>query len=184
MEDRMFTQSDGRKTVKLVICPLIRLIGAIITNINLEGEPSRTTAKKEYIPFSDEVVLRHLQGTETVGIYPLLEDNTSYFIVADFDDENWKESVQKLYSVCSKFEIPSYIERSRSGNGAHLWIFFEGNFPAEQTRKLLYELLREASIISHFDKEPSFDRLFPNQDFHSGKGLGNLIALPLSGKVT
>ena len=146
------------------------------------GGTFKNYAKKEYIPFSDEVVLRRLQGTETVGIYPLLEDNTSYFIVADFDTENWKESVQKLYSVCSKFEIPSYVERSRSGNGAHLWIFFEDNFPAEQTRKLMFELLREASIISHFDKDPSFDRLFPNQDFHSGKGLGNLIALPLNGK--
>ena len=147
------------------------------------GGTFKDYANKEYIPFSDEVVLRHLQGTETIGIYPLLEDNTSYFIVADFDDENWKESVQKLYSVCTKHEIPSYIERSRSGNGAHLWIFFEENLPAEQTRKLLYELLRESSIISHFDKEPSFDRLFPNQDFHSGKGLGNLIALPLNGKA-
>lgn len=147
------------------------------------GGTFKDYANKEYIPFSDEVVLRHLQGTETIGIYPLLEDNTSYFIAADFDDENWVESVHKLYLVCSKFEIPSYIERSRSGNGAHLWIFFEDNFPAEQTRKLMFELLREASIISHFDKEPSFDRLFPNQDFHSGKGLGNLIALPLNGKA-
>ncbi|MCU0517163.1 MAG: hypothetical protein MUC60_09920, partial [Oscillatoria sp. Prado101] len=88
-----------------------------------------------------------------------------------------------MHLICTKHEIPAYIERSRSGNGGHLWIFFEENFPAEQTRKLLYELLREASVISHFDKEPSFDRLFPNQDLHAGKGLGNLIALPLHGNA-
>ena len=147
------------------------------------GGTFKDYTKKEYQPFTNEVMLRHFQGSETIGIYPLLEDNTSYFIATDFDNENWKESVQKLYSICTKHEIPSYIERSRSGNGAHLWIFFEENLPAEQTRKLLYELLREATIISHFEKEPSFDRLFPNQDFHSGKGLGNLIALPLNGKA-
>jgi len=140
-------------------------------------------SKKEYLPFGDEAILNHLSGKETVGIYPLLEDNTSHFIAADFDEENWKESILKLYSACSKFEIPAYIERSRSGNGGHLWVFFEENLPAEQTRKFMFELLREASIISHFEKEPSFDRLFPNQDFHSGKGLGNLIALPLNGKA-
>jgi len=88
-----------------------------------------------------------------------------------------------LYLVCQKHKIPAYIERSRSGNGGHLWIFFEENIPADQSRKLLYEFLREASIISHFDKEPSFDRLFPNQDFHTGKGMGNLIALPLNGNA-
>jgi len=147
------------------------------------GGTFKDYTNKEYQPFTNEVMLRHFQGSETIGIYPLLEDNTSYFIATDFDNENWKESVQKLYSICTKHEIPSYIERSRSGNGAHLWIFFEENLPAEQTRKLLYELLREATIISHFEKEPSFDRLFPNQDFHSGKGLGNLIALPLNGKA-
>jgi len=142
-----------------------------------------TYTKKEYLPFSNEVVLRHFMGQDTFGIYPLLEDNTSHFIAADFDDENWKESIQKLYSTCIKYDIPAYIERSRSGNGGHLWVFFEENLPAEQTRKLMFELLREASIISHFEKEPSFDRLFPNQDFHTGKGLGNLIALPLNGKA-
>jgi len=140
--------------------------------------------KKEYLPFGDEVINNHLSGKETVGVYPLLEDNTSYFIAADFDEENWKESILKLHQTCLKFEIPAYIERSRSGNGGHLWIFFEENLPAEQSRKLMFELLREATIISHFEKEPSFDRLFPNQDFHSGKGLGNLIALPLNGKAT
>ena len=147
------------------------------------GGTFKNYTKKEYQPFTNEVILHHFHGKDTIGIYPLLEDNTSYFIAADFDNENWKESVQKLYSTCTKYEIPSYIERSRSGNGGHLWIFFEENLPAEQTRKLMFELLREASVISYFEKEPSFDRLFPNQDFHSGKGLGNLIALPLNGKA-
>jgi superfamily II DNA or RNA helicase len=147
------------------------------------GGTFKDYSKKEYLPFGDEAILNHLSGKETVGVYPLLEDNTSHFIAADFDEENWKESILKLYSACSKFEIPAYIERSRSGNGGHLWVFFDENLPAEQTRKFMFELLREASIISHFEKEPSFDRLFPNQDFHSGKGLGNLIALPLNGKA-
>jgi superfamily II DNA or RNA helicase len=147
------------------------------------GGTFKDYTKKEYLPFGDEAIQNHLSGKETVGVYPLLEDNTSHFIAADFDEENWKESILKLYSTLIKFEIPAYIERSRSGNGGHLWVFFEENLPAEQTRKLMFELLREATIISHFEKEPSFDRLFPNQDFHSGKGLGNLIALPLNGKA-
>lgn len=147
------------------------------------GGSFKDYSKKEYQPLTDEVIKRHFQGTETIGIYPLLEDNTSFFIAADFDDNHWKDSIQKLYLVCQKHKIPAYIERSRSGNGGHLWIFFEVNIPADQSRKLLYELLREASIISHFDKEPSFDRLFPNQDFHTGKGMGNLIALPLNGNA-
>jgi superfamily II DNA or RNA helicase len=149
----------------------------------LSGGSFKDYSKKEYQPLTDEVFIRHLQGLETIGIYPLLEDNTSFFIAADFDDSNWKESILKLHLVCLKHKISSYIERSRSGSGGHLWIFFEENLPAEKTRKLMYELLREATIISPFDKEPSFDRLFPNQDFHSGKGLGNLIALPLNGKA-
>jgi superfamily II DNA or RNA helicase len=147
------------------------------------GGSFKDYSKKEYQPLTNEVLLQHLQGGETIGIYPLLEDNTSFFIAADFDESNWKESILKLYTVCSRYKIPSSIERSRSGKGGHLWIFFEKNLPAEKTRKMMYELLREASIISPFDKEPSFDRLFPNQDFHSGKGMGNLIALPLNGKT-
>ncbi len=148
-----------------------------------KGGSFKNYSKKEYQPLSNEVLNLHFQGKETIGIYPLLEDNTSFFIAADFDDNHWKDSIQKLYLVCQKHKIPAYIERSRSGNGGHLWIFFEENIPADQSRKLLYEFLREASIISHFDKEPSFDRLFPNQDFHTGKGMGNLIALPLNGNA-
>lgn len=147
------------------------------------GGTFKDYSKKEYLPFGDEAIQNHLSGKETVGVYPLLEDNSCHFIAADFDEANWRDSILKLYSTLIKFEIPAYIERSRSGNGGHLWVFFEENLPAEQTRKFMFELLREATIISHFEKEPSFDRLFPNQDFHSGKGLGNLIALPLNGKA-
>jgi len=138
--------------------------------------------KKEFLPFSNDAVIEHLTGRLAVGIYPLLEDNTSYFIAADFDKSNWAEECRNLYKVCIDNEIPAYIERSRSGSGGHIWIFFENRYPAKNSRQIMFELLRIANIISTFEKEPSFDRLFPNQDYHSGKGIGNLIALPLNGK--
>ena len=137
--------------------------------------------KKEYLPINDGAINEHLSGKITMGIYPLLSDNTSFFIAADFDEDNWQESICKLYHTCREAELPAVIERSRSGNGGHLWLFFEENIPAFQSRKIMFELLLQASIISKFEKEPSFDRLFPNQDTHSGKGIGNLIALPLQG---
>lgn len=147
-----------------------------------QGGTFKDYKNKEYLPFDDSAIEAHLTGNETCGIFPLLEDNTSFFIAADFDKENWKETILKLYRICLKYNIPAYIERSRSGNGGHLWIFFEKAFPAEQSRKIMFDMLRHSGIISHFEKEPSFDRLFPNQDYHSGKGMGNLIALPLNGK--
>lgn len=137
--------------------------------------------KKEYLVLHDGAISEHLSGKTTIGIYPLLPDNTSFFIAADFDEANWQESILKLYNVCLEVDIPAVIERSRSGNGGHLWLFFEENIPAFMSRKIMFELLLQAGILSKFEKEPSFDRLFPNQDTHSGKGLGNLIALPLQG---
>ncbi|MHA7109029.1 TOTE conflict system archaeo-eukaryotic primase domain-containing protein [Sunxiuqinia elliptica] len=146
-----------------------------------QGGTFKNYKKKEYLPFDNSAIESHLSGEETCGIYPLLEDNTSFFIAVDFDKQNWKETILKLHNTCLTFKIPSYIERSRSGNGGHLWVFFENSFPAQQSRKIIFELLRHSNIISHFEKEPSFDRLFPNQDYHSGKGMGNLIALPFQG---
>ncbi len=137
--------------------------------------------KKSFLAFNNKALAEHLKGSVTLGIYPLLSDNTSFFIVADFDEGNWQDAVSKLYSICVKYELSPVIERSRSGNGGHLWLFFEESIPAFQTRKVMIDLLLQAEIISKFEKEPSFDRLFPNQDMHSGKGLGNLIALPLQG---
>ena len=151
-------------------------------NHKAKGGTFKDYKNKEYLPFDNRAIEQHLRGKETCGIYPLLEDNSSYFIAVDFDKNNWQKTIISLHKKCTEFKLPTYIERSRSGNGGHLWLFFEEAVPAEQSRKMMFELLRNAEIISNFEKEPSFDRLFPNQDFHSGKGMGNLIALPLNGK--
>jgi superfamily II DNA or RNA helicase len=133
-------------------------------------------------PFSKTVVIEHLNGRGTIGIYALLPDNTSWFIAADFDGEKWKNECLNYLNECISNNIPAYLERSRSGNGGHVWIFFEAPYPAFKSRKIIFELLRKAYNVSEFDKEVSFDRLFPNQDYHSKQGFGNLIALPLNGK--
>jgi superfamily II DNA or RNA helicase len=121
-------------------------------------------------------------------LYPLLEDNTSWFIVADFDEsisskKTWIEECRIFMDACKKKELPVYLERSRSGKGGHVWIFFYEPFPAFKSRKIILDILESVGIISPFDKNSNYDRLFPNQDYHSGKGLGNLIALPFQQKA-
>lgn len=138
---------------------------------------------KTYLKLDDIQIKKHLEGKQSIGIYPLLKDNTSKFIVADFDKEGWQEQTKKAISICEEFDIPAYLERSRSGNGGHVWIFFDVPYPAIKSRKILMELFEQVGVFSVFDKNNSFDRLFPNQDFLSGKGLGNLIALPLQGEA-
>ena len=138
-------------------------------------------SKKSYQEITTAWIEAHLIGTETLGVYPLLPDNNSRFIVADFDGVGWQESIHKFLGVARKYGIPIAIERSRSGNGAHAWLFFAEPYPASKSRKIFFALLREAGIIGLLDKNENFDRLFPNQDYHSGKGIGNLIAFPLQG---
>ncbi|MGL2995161.1 TOTE conflict system archaeo-eukaryotic primase domain-containing protein [Flavobacterium sp. TSSA_36] len=149
----------------------------------MNGGSFQTYADKEYLPFSDIEIEKHLNGYQQIGIYPLLKNNTSWFLVSDFDKENWIEDCKKFMSICKEMEIPSYLERSRSGKGGHVWIFFEQPYPAMRSRKIFNSILEEAGIFSLFDKSSSFDRLFPNQDFLSGKGFGNLIALPFYKKT-
>lgn len=133
---------------------------------------------KIYLPLTDVQIEKHLNGEKLIGIYPLLKDNTSLFIVADFDKQKWTEECRKFIEICIKNNIPAYLERSRSGKGGHVWIFFEQAYPAIKSRKIIINLLEQVGLFSVFDKSSSFDRLFPNQDFLFGKGLGNLIALP------
>ncbi|SFW48705.1 DEAD/DEAH box helicase [Chitinophaga sancti] len=144
----------------------------------MKGGTLSNFPEKTYQPLTEAQIYKHLNGSHLIGLYPLLTDDTSWFIVADFDEETWIDDSRKFVAFCQKKEIPAYLERSRSGNGAHVWVFFEQAYPAMKSRKIMLSLLIEARIISTFDKNSSFDRLFPNQDSLSGKPLGNLIALP------
>lgn len=144
--------------------------------------PVYTDAKKEaWAPYTYDWAEKHLIGSVALGVYPLLHGNISHFIAADFDGDGWKDSVLAFVKICKKHSLPISVERSRSGNGAHAWCFFTEPYPAYKSRKIFIALLREAGVIGQFEKNESFDRLFPNQDYLSGKGLGNLIALPLQG---
>ncbi|MBB6129554.1 DEAD/DEAH box helicase [Mucilaginibacter lappiensis] len=146
----------------------------------MKGGTFQTFTDKTYQPLTDDHLIKHLKGEQVVGVYPLLQDNTSWFIAADFDEADWAVECKAFIKVCEEYDIPAYLERSRSGKGGHVWIFFEAPYEAFRSRKIITALLQKAGIISEFDKNSSFDRLFPNQDYHSKKGLGNLIALPLN----
>ena len=105
---------------------------------------------KTLAPLTPEVIKNHLLGKETVGIYPLLKNNTSWFIAADFDKENWLDESRRFIRLCKQNHIPAYLERSRSGNGGHVWIFFEDPYPAWKSRKIAFHLLRNAGILTEF----------------------------------
>ncbi|NEW79875.1 MAG: DEAD/DEAH box helicase family protein [Gelidibacter sp.] len=145
----------------------------------MSGGTFQNFTEKSYLKLTDEQIQKHLDGFHQIGVYPLLQDNTTWFLAADFDKANWQKEAITFLKACQENEIPAYLERSRSGNGGHVWIFFDKPFPAVRSRKIFISILEQSGAFSMFDKSSSFDRLFPNQDFLSGKGFGNLIALPL-----
>ena len=144
----------------------------------MNGGTLQNYPHKSYMPLTENEIQKHLDGVQQIGIYPLLTDNTSWFLVADFDKHNWKNEAATFLTACNDKGIPAFLERSRSGNGGHVWIFFHKPYPAVKSRNVFISILDQCGLIPMFDKSSSFDKVFPNQDFHSGKGLGNLIALP------
>jgi len=146
------------------------------------GGSMKDFENKKLIPLTNDVVKKHLIGQHIVGIYPILPENTSYFIAADFDGENWLADSKAYISACTEMGLSAYLERSRSGNGGHVWVFFSEAYPCYKSRQIALKLIRKAFHVSEFEKEISFDRLFPNQDTLTGAGFGNLIALPFQGR--
>jgi len=133
----------------------------------------------DYLSLNKQATYNHLAGKEVIGLYPLLSDNSCYLLAADFDKNGWQDAVLAMSKACDKFKIPHAIEISRSGNGAHLWIFFSEPIQAKEARLLGFSLLDKAMEIHPELSFDSYDRLFPNQDILPEGGFGNLIALPL-----
>ncbi len=138
---------------------------------------------KDYLGLTSQIVENHLRGRIIAGIYPLLSDETCWFLAIDFDGEEWKKDIETIGKVCSEFAIAVAVERSRSGNGAHAWFFFEHPIPASIARKFGSALLTYAMNQRHEISFKSYDRFFPNQDTMPKGGFGNLIALPLQKKA-
>ena len=138
---------------------------------------------KENQEITDVTIQQHFTGTGVnalvMGVYPLLEDESCRFLAIDFDKGNWQEEILVAKRVYEEYGIKSYIERSRSGNGGHLWVFFTESIEAHIARKLGIKVLETAMNRNGISKSDSFDRLFPNQDHMPKGGYGNLIALPL-----
>lgn len=132
-----------------------------------------------FLPMTDQVIQDHLTGRKTIGVYPLLRDETCWFLAVDFDKERWREDVAGYLQACEEMGVPAALERSRSGNGGHVWIFFDAPVAAAQARKLGCILLTRAIEQRLQIGLDSYDRLFPNQDTIPKGGFGNLIALPL-----
>ena len=143
---------------------------------------------QDFLPVDETVLRNHLIGRDTsafsgkdftAGVYPLLLDNTCWFLAIDFDKESWQEDVTAFLQTCHMYDVPAALERSRSGNGGHAWIFF-----AEPIKAKIARYLGTFLLTKTMERRPeiglaSYDRLFPNQEILPQGGFGNLIALPL-----
>jgi superfamily II DNA or RNA helicase len=147
--------------------------------------------KKDFIPVSDDAIRNHLLGIDpadryrrefVIGVYPMLADETCWFLAVDFDKETWKEDSIAYLKTCEMFNLPAVLERSRSGNGSHIRIFFSEPIPAKLARQLGAFMLTQAMESRPEMGFDSYDRFFSSQDTLPRGGFGNLIALPLQAK--
>ena len=149
---------------------------------------------RSWVPLSQRVLMAHLtgeraDGSDVIGIYPLLPDDTCRFLVFDFDDHEaspgtaWQEDVDALRKICSQNAVPCSVERSRSGSGAHVWLFFDVPIPAELARRFGSALLTKGAESVNLKDFKAYDRMLPAQEHLPDGGLGNLIALPLQGQA-
>ena len=143
---------------------------------------------RQFLPVTNDVIRRHLTGADdggapfTMGVYPMLLDETCHLLAVDFDGNTWGDDASAYLSTCARRGVPAALERSRSGNGGHVWLFFDTAVAAGLARRLGALLLTET-----MDDWPdlgfrSYDRFFPSQDTLPHGGFGNLIALPLQGQ--
>ena len=134
---------------------------------------------RQLVPVDDHVLYRHLAGEIVAGVYPLLADDTCFFLAVDFDEADWREDLLSFVQSCRELGVPVALEISRSGNGAHAWIFFARAVAAQDARRLGTAIISHTCVRTRQLKLSSYDRLFPNQDRMPKGGFGNLIALPL-----
>ncbi len=152
----------------------------------------RDCDSRDFVPMSDGVIRNHLMGADpadrhardyVIGVYPMLPNETCWFLAIDFDKHTWREDAAAYRDTCRAFDVPAALERSRSGRGGHVWIFFSEPVPAKLARQIGAFMLTQA-----MERQPelgfdSYDRFFPSQDTLPKGGFGNLIALPLQKKA-
>ena len=177
----MSTRSGGKVQMAVTATCRKRIAtGRLILRPNPKTEKKVDRKTRKFRPLTDEVIRHHLTGDLTVGIYPLLLDETCWFLAADFDKKIWQLTMPPLsLRRAGTMAVPAALERSRSGNGGHVWIFFDRAIPAATARKLGCSILTRTMEQRHQIGLDSYDRFFPNQDTLPKGGLGNLIALPL-----
>lgn len=149
--------------------------------------PNRQFVAPAYNDYFNHLAGKDEWGQDVMGIYVITSDNGCHLLCADFDDKNCEHGYQKdvlaFVGVCKGWAIPCHIERSRSGNGAHVWVFFETPIAAQKARRLGNAILTEAMNRDGRLTFKSYDRFFPNQDTVPEGGFGNLVALPLQGRA-
>lgn len=141
-----------------------------------------TSPEQRYLPLTPDVLTAHLTGNVHIGLYPLLPGDQTCWLAADFDGHAAMLDALAYLKAARAVGAPAALEISRSGNGAHVWIFFTDPVPAATARQVGTGLVREAIAIRGRMDLRSYDRLFPSQDLLLGRGPGNLIAAPLHGR--